>query len=107
MTSQTTGLEESVVGAVALDLVARVRALTFDIRRLETEIAERTATVAPVLLQVHGVAALLAAKVIGEVAGVVRLRSRHAFARYNGTAPVPVWSGNRALPIRVWRGGSE
>lgn len=66
---------ESVVGAVALDLVARVRALTFDIRRLEAEIAERTTKVAPVLLQVHGVAALSAAKIIGEVAGVMRFRS--------------------------------
>lgn len=81
---------ESVVGAVALDLVARVRALTFDIRRLEAEIAERTTKVAPGLLQVHGVAALSAAKIIGEVAGVVRSRSRHAFARHNGTAPPPV-----------------
>ena len=69
--------------------------LTFDIRRLETEIAERTTKVAPVLLQVHGVAALSAAKIIGEVAGVMRFRSRHAFARHNGTAPLPVWSGNR------------
>jgi transposase len=86
---------ESVVGVVALDLVARVRALTRDIRRLETEIAERTTKVAPGLLQVHGVAALSAAKIIGEVAGVVRFRSRHAFARHNGTAPLPVWSGNR------------
>jgi transposase len=85
---------ESVVAA-AIDLVARVRSLTVDIRRLETEIAERTTKVAPALLQVHGVAALAAAKIIGEVAGVVRFRSRHAFARHNGTAPLPVWSGNR------------
>jgi len=35
-----------------------------------------------------------AAKFIGEVAGVDRFRSRHAFARHNGTAPTPVWSGN-------------
>ncbi len=40
-------------------------------------------------------AALSAAKIIGEVAGVARFRSRHAFARHNGTAPLPVWSGNR------------
>lgn len=35
-----------------------------------------------------------AAKLIGEVAGVDRFRSRHAFARHNGTAPTPVWSSN-------------
>lgn len=27
-------------------------------------------------------------------ADVRRFRSRHAFARHNGTAPLPVWSGN-------------
>ena len=31
---------------------------------------------------------------IGEVAGIERFKSRHAFARHNGTAPTPVWSGN-------------
>ena len=87
--------EGGVIAQVALDLVRRVRELTRDIRRLEAEITERTRQIAPALLQVHGVAALSAAKIIGEVAGVGRFRSRHAFARHNGTAPVPVWSGNR------------
>lgn len=40
------------------------------------------------------VAGLSAAKLIGEVAGIDRFRSRHAFARHNGTAPTPVWSSN-------------
>jgi transposase len=31
---------------------------------------------------------------LGETADVRRFRSRHAFARHNGTAPLPVWSGN-------------
>jgi transposase len=73
----------------------RLGELTRDIRRLEAEIVERTRHVAPALMQIHGVAALSAAKLMGEVAGVGRFRSRHAFARHNGTAPVPVWSGNR------------
>jgi transposase len=49
---------------------------------------------APNLRQIHGVAAVTAAKLVGEVADVARFRSRHAFARHNGTAPTPVWSGN-------------
>lgn len=32
---------------------------------------------------------------IAEVAGVGRFKSQHAFARHNGTAPLPIWSGNR------------
>ena len=31
---------------------------------------------------------------MGEVAGIDRFRSRHAFARHNGTEPTPVWSSN-------------
>ena len=31
---------------------------------------------------------------MAEVASVSRFHSRHAFARHNGTAPTPVWSGN-------------
>ena len=38
---------------------------------------------------------LTAAKILGETADVQRFRSRHAYARHNGTAPLPVWSGNR------------
>jgi transposase len=47
------------------------------------------------LLELCGCATLTAAKIVGETAGVRRFRSRHAFARHNGTAPLPVWSGNR------------
>lgn len=86
--------ESGVIARVALDLVVRVRELTRDIRRLEAEVAELAGQLAPALLQVHGVGALSAAKITGEVAGVRRFRSRHAFARHNGTAPLPVWSGN-------------
>jgi|Tabmets5t2r1_1033131.scaffolds.fasta_scaffold05206_2 AcrR family transcriptional regulator len=39
---------------------------------------------------------LTAAKILGETAGVDRFRSRHAYARHTGTAPLPVWSSNRA-----------
>jgi transposase len=37
-----------------------------------------------------------AAKILGETAGVLRFRSAAAYARHNGTAPLPVWSSNRA-----------
>jgi transposase len=42
-----------------------------------------------------GCGALTAAKIIGETAGVDRFKSRDAYARYNGTAPLPVWSSNK------------
>jgi hypothetical protein len=36
-----------------------------------------------------------AAKIVGETAQVHRFRSKDAFARHNGTAPLPVWSSNK------------
>ena len=53
-----------------------------------------------------GVGGLGAAKIIGETAGMSRFRSRAAFARHNGTAPVPVWSGND-VRHRLSRGGNR
>ena len=47
------------------------------------------------MLAVVGVGALTAAKIVAETADVRRFRSKDAFARHNGTAPLPVWSGNR------------
>jgi transposase len=85
---------DTVVARVSLDLVARIRSLTVDIKALAAELEERTATTAPTLREVHGIGPLGAAKLIGEVAGVERFRSRDAFARHNGTAPLPVWSAN-------------
>jgi transposase len=49
---------------------------------------------APALLGVAGVGALTAAKLVAEVADIRRFRSKDAFARHNGTAPLPVWSAN-------------
>jgi transposase len=33
---------------------------------------------------------------VGETAGVERFTSKDAYARHNGTAPLPVWSSNKA-----------
>jgi len=86
---------DTVVARVARDLVRRIRELTVEINALTSELDERTRTRAPHLREIHGVAALAAAKLIAEVAGIGRFKSQHAFARHNGTAPLPVWSGNR------------
>ncbi|MEU4765648.1 transposase [Actinosynnema sp. NPDC023794] len=43
-----------------------------------------------------GTGPLTAAKILSETADIRRFRSRDAYARHNGTAPLPVWSSNRA-----------
>jgi transposase len=60
----------------------------------------------PALLALPGCGGLTAAKIVGETAGMTRFRSKEAFARHNGSAPVPVWSGNTTRH-RLSRGGNR
>lgn len=82
------------VGRIARELVIRIRELTRTINDLEREIGRLVADLAPSLLALVGCGPLTAAKLIGETAGIGRFRSKAAFARHNGTAPLPVWSSN-------------
>ena len=82
------------VGRIARELVVRIRELTATINDLEREIARLVADLAPSLLALTGCGPLTAAKLVGETAGIGRFRSSAAFARHNGSAPVPVWSSN-------------
>jgi len=94
------------VARFARDLLARIVELSTAIRDLEREIEALVRTAAPLLLDLPGCGALTAAKIIGETAGITRFRSRAAFARHNGSAPVPVWSGN-VVRHRLNRGGNR
>jgi Transposase IS116/IS110/IS902 family len=71
-------------------------------RRIETQVRP----IAPRLLELPGCAGLTAAKIIAETAGAARFRSSAAFAMHAGTAPIPVWTGNRAR-YRLNRGGNR
>ena len=87
---------DGTVARIARDLVVRIRELTAAIDALEREIAGLVVDLAPSLLDLQGCAHLSAAKLVGETAGIGRFGSAAKFARHNGTAPVPVWSGNAA-----------
>ena len=95
-----------VVAEIALELIVRIREMTARINQLEVEIERRVRRLAPTLLELDGCGALCAAKVVGETAGIGRFRSRAAFAMNNGTAPVPVSSGNQRRH-RLNRGGNR
>jgi transposase len=82
------------VGRIARELIVRIRSLTATINDLEREIGRLVVALAPSLLALTGCGPLTAAKLIGETAGIGRFRSRAAFARHNGSAPLPVWSSN-------------
>ena len=94
------------VARLAMLLVERLRALSAEIKGLERDVARLVAGAAPSLLALPGCGPLSAAKLVGEVAGIERFTSRAAFAMHNGTAPVPVWSGNTER-FRLNRGGNR
>jgi transposase len=104
---------DGLVARLAADLAARISALTTEVNGLEKEIAVLTRQLAPSLLAVPGAGDLTAAKIVAETAGAGRFRSKDAYARHNGTAPLPVWSarprhrlsrtGNRQLNCAIHR----
>jgi transposase len=95
------------VAELARDELTDITRLTETINALAKRISERVRAVAPALLAVPGCAELTAAKLVGETAGVTRFKSEAAFARHNGAAPVPVWSGNTAGRVRLTRSGNR
>jgi transposase len=57
-------------------------------------------------VEIDGVAAINAAKIVAEVGDDLRFRSRHHFASYTGTAPTDVSSGENNRH-RLNRGGNR
>jgi transposase len=94
------------IARFARDLVSRIRELSRTVDALEREIARLVIPLAPALLALPGCGPLTAAKLLGETAGIGRFRSPAAFARHNGSAPQPVWSGSY-VKFRLSRGGNR
>jgi transposase len=86
---------DGTVARIAGELVTRCRELTVRVNELQREIASLVEALAPTLLALPGCGPLSAAKIVAETADITRFRSRDAYARHNGTAPLPVWSGNK------------
>ena len=94
------------VAAIARELLERIGELNRRVNELEAEMGPLVAALAPSLLTIPGCGVLTAAKIVGETAGAGRFRSKGAFARWNGTAPIPVWSRNPDR-FRLNRGGNR
>jgi transposase len=91
---------------IARDMIRRIRELTATINQLHQELAQLVTQVAPQLLAERGVGVLIAAKLIGEIAGAQRFASEAKLARLAGCAPIPVSSG-RTDRHRLDRGGNR
>jgi transposase len=79
---------------IARDELRRLRELTLAINRLEREITELVQQIAPQLLTEPGFGPLIAAKLVGEIAGAQRFATAAKLARAAGVAPIPASSDN-------------
>jgi transposase len=98
--------KRGVIVEIALDLVAECRRLTEQINTMEGRLRRLVQELAPHLLAVPGCGVIGAAAILGETAGAARFKSKDAFAHFNGTAPIPVWSSNK-VRVRLNRGGNR
>ena len=91
---------------IARDELRRLRELTLAINVLEREITELVTQLAPQLLVEPGFGPLIAAKLVGEIAGAQRFATAAKPARAAGVAPIPASSGNTQRQ-RLDRGGNR
>ena len=91
---------------IARDLLGSIRRLTATIAQLTAQLGGLVRQLAPQLLAEPGVGVVLAAKLIGEIAGIDRFATDAKLARIAGCAPIPVSSG-RTNRHRLDRGGNR
>ncbi len=97
-------IEQRAVFAVMRDLAARSRALAADARRYEQQLAELVRSLDRTLLDEPGIGPISAAKLLA--CDPARFKHEAAFARCNGTAPLPASSG-KTVRHRLNRGGDR
>jgi transposase len=100
----TADIEERVAFGVMRDLAAPSRALAADARRYERELPEPVRSLDRTLLDEPGIGPISAAKLLAS--DPTRFKHEAAFARCNGTAPVPASSG-KTVRHRLSRGGDR
>lgn len=101
------GLPDSGGRRVALSQLETITGLSRQIRELENELETLLRQLCPELLEICGIAIVTAARILGETGDIRRFRSPAAYARHNGTAPIPVSSGRPDGPQRLNRSGNR
>jgi transposase len=98
--------EQEMQVRLARELVTTCRALNRAISELDQELDQRTAEIAPGLLELPGCAAVTAAKLLAEIGPIDRFKSDAQLARHGGVAPLEASSG-RIQRHRLDRGGNR
>jgi transposase len=97
-------VEERVAFAVMRDLAAHSRDLAADAKRYQDELAGLVRSLDDTLLKQAGIGPISAAKLLA--CDPTRFKNEAAFARNNGTAPIPASSG-KTIRHRLNRGGDR
>jgi transposase len=97
-------IEERVAFAVMRDLAAHSRTLGTDAKRYQRELADLIRSLDDTLLDETGIGPVSAAKLLA--CDPTRFKHEAAFARCNGTAPIPASSG-KTIRYRLNRGGDR
>jgi transposase len=98
--------EQELQVRLARELVTTIRQLNRAIGEVDQELEQRTAEVAPALLELPGCATLTAAKLLAEIGPVDRFRTDAQLARHAGVAPLEASSG-RTQRHRLDRAGNR
>ena len=98
--------EQTMRVRIARDELRRLRELTLAVQQLEREITALVTRIAPQLLDQPGFGPLIAAKLVGEIAGAQRFATAAKLARAAGVAPIPASSGNTRRQ-RLDQGGNR
>lgn len=98
------GAAERATVAVMREMASRSRSLAAEAARYQRELTETVRSLSPALLEEVGVGPISAARLLASDPG--RFRSEAAFARCNGTAPIPASSG-KTIRHRLNRGGDR
>ena len=106
ITNRLARAEQTTQVVVARDMIRRIRELSRATKDLYEKIDALVSQVAPQLLAEPGIGVLLAAKFIGEIAGIDRFTTDSQLARLAGCAPIPVSSG-RSDRHRLDPGGNR
>ena len=91
---------------LASDLLGDLRRLDRQLDGLDGRIAEAVEETSTSLVEIYGLAPVLAAKILGRVGDVSRFPTKGHFASHTGTAPVEASSGE-VVRHRLSRGGDR
>jgi transposase len=98
--------DHSIRAGLIRDRIAEIKRIEDKISSIERQIATAVKVSGTSLIQLRGIGFILAAKIIGEVGDLSRLRSKGSFAMLTGTAPLEASSG-KTKRHRLNRGGNR